>query len=200
MTEIVDVLGSGEFAVVVVDSITVFTPSKILEKVEKDGISKTIGVKAWLNNRFTELSVLKNRACAFLIINQGRIKIGAKSQVPLPPEPGGGQGLKHYKSISVELGKGSWLGEDGTELGRGSRKKKAGFTVRFKVRKNKTAPPYREGSYRFYFSEWKNGGAGIDTEFDVQRLARMHGVKIAKGRKPTAAQMRKLLTWPEGES
>lgn len=199
--QILEALGSEAFQVVVLDSITVMTPSGILEKLEKEGISRTVGDKAWFNNRFVELSILKNQNSALLIINQPRVKISASKgakHIQLPPEPGGGSGLKHLKSISVELGKGAWLGDDGTELALGSPKTRAGFVVRFKIRKNKTAPPYREGSYRFYFLAHKGGGPGIDRDFDLTRLARMHGLKAGKGKKgPTEAEIRKA-GWPEG--
>lgn len=189
MLQVIDAVKSGAFSVVGLDSITAFTPSQILDK----GVERSIGVEAYFNNLFCKLCVLANQDCALIIINQPRVRIGGP--VGLPPEPGGGQGLKHHKSLSIELSKGPWLAEDGTELKFGTRKKKAGFVVRFKIRKNRTAPPYREGSYRFYFLPWAGGGPGIDAAFDVQRLRRMHGIK--KTAKVTEAQLR-AKGWPEG--
>lgn len=189
MMQVIEAVESGAFQVVGLDSITAFVSSQVINK----GMERTIGVEAYFNNLFTKRCILANQDCAFIIVNQPRTKIGGPFQ--LPPEPGGGSALKHYKSVSIELGKGPWLGADGVELAFGTRKEKVGFTVRFKIRKNKVFSPYKEGSYRFYFKKWKDGGVGIDAAWDILRLRRMHGIKKAAKISKVALQKK---GWPEG--
>ena len=59
----------------------------------------------------------------------------------------GGRAIKFYSSIRVEVRKGEFL-FDAEE-----KKKKIGQTVKFKVVKNKTDIPFKEGYFRFMYEE-----------------------------------------------
>lgn len=86
----------------------------------------------------------KNRAL-LIFINQLRENPGAK--YGNPEYTPGGRALKFYASIRAEIKKGDWI-EDKAD---GEKKKRIGQTVRFRITKNKTDDPWKEGYFKFIY-------------------------------------------------
>ena len=152
---------TGQFGIVVVDSIGAIIPD---EADEKDiGEENRVGgnckvVKQWVNKTRRAFNTIvpgdngdtiHNKTCV-IAINQMMAQIGvyAPRGTRPPPEAGGGYALKHGKDIDIRFNRGELLQEsiDGRKL-------VYGRVIKAKADKNKTAPPYRETSWEFYFKD-----------------------------------------------
>jgi recombination protein RecA len=153
---------SGEFGLIIVDSIGALAP-----KVEQDKelTDATVGlipklITVWL--RRNAVSIGRNKV-AFVFINQVRDQIGSYVHAFSTP---GGHALKHYASVRISLSKGE-------EIKQGS--ESVGINVKFTVKKNKLAPPFRSFIIPLYF------GRGIDIVRDTILFSEMLGVLKKKG-------------------
>jgi recombination protein RecA len=153
---------SGEFGCIILDSVGALSPEA--EK-KKELTDLTVGIvpkllTLWLRRN----AVLIGRAnVAFLIINQVRDQIGSYVHAFATP---GGHALKHFASVRISLSKGE-------EIKQGS--ESVGINVKFTVKKNKLAPPFRSFIIPLYF------GKGIDTIRDTIMFSEMLGVLKKKG-------------------
>lgn len=162
---IVDTLASsGVVDVIVVDSVAAMVPRKELEGEVGDSV---VGLQARLMNqalRKVTGTVNKNNVLLFFI-NQIRMKIGV--MFGSPETTTGGNGLKYYSSVRLDVRKIGTLADKGGE--------KSANQVRVKVVKNKTAPPYREAEIQVEF------GLGINQHVDLVRVAVQEGILKKKG-------------------
>jgi len=153
---------SGEFGCIILDSVGALSPE--VEK-QKELTDLTVGIvpkllTLWLRRN----AVLIGRAnVAFVIINQVRDQIGSYVHAFATP---GGHALKHFASVRISLSKGEEI-KQGTES--------VGINVKFTVKKNKLAPPFRSFLIPLYF------GKGIDTIRDTIMFSEMLGVLKKKG-------------------
>jgi len=153
---------SGEFGLIVLDSVGALSPE--VEK-KKELTDLTVGIvpkllTLWLRRN----AVLIGRSnVAFLIINQVRDQIGSYVHAFSTP---GGHALKHFASVRISLSKGEEI-KQGTES--------VGINVKFTVKKNKLAPPFRSFLIPLYF------GKGIDSIRDTILFSEMLGVLKKKG-------------------
>jgi len=85
----------------------------------------------------------KNNAL-ILFINQLRVNPGTK--YGNPEYTPGGRSLKFYASIRVDVRRGDWI-FDAVE-----KKKKIGQVVKFRIVKNKSDIPYKEGYFKFMYN------------------------------------------------
>lgn len=162
-TSMEELIATGLFSLVVYDSVPAGLPQYVLEK----GLDQeTIGVLA--KKLSTGLNRLKNviseANTAVLFINQMYEKISFMGGT----DTKGGKSLKYYSSIRIQLTKRDLVADDD------NKDKIAGQGLKFQVRKNKVAEPYKTGETMFYF------GKGFDTVSEVVDVAVEKGF-ISKG-------------------
>jgi recombination protein RecA len=126
--------------VIVVDSVAaMITAAELEEKIDKAFMAP----KARLMSRALSMITNQNKGTLIIFINQLRSTLslyGPKFSTP------GGNALKFYASVRVEVKKTEDLHEDGKKT-----KPVIGQIVSFKVTKNKTAPPMQIGSFKFFY-------------------------------------------------
>jgi len=131
--EIAEILvRSGEFSVIVVDSVAALVPRAELEGAMGD---PQMGLQARLMSQaLRKLTAVVHKSNTILIfINQLRDKIGV--MFGSPETTTGGRALKFYSSIRLDVRKISAIKEGDVTVG---------FKTRIRVVKNKVAAPFRE--------------------------------------------------------
>jgi recombination protein RecA len=150
--EIADnLMQTGEFAVVVVDSVAALVPKA---RTEDDYDQATIGLHARLMSAGLQkiLPVAKRTNTLLIFINQIRNKIGSYGN---PQTTTGGEALPFYASYRIEVigspqQKSRRLSDEGTG-------EVYGHKTTFRVVKNRRAAPYREAEVDLIY------GIGYDT-------------------------------------
>jgi recombination protein RecA len=157
-----DGIDSGQFGLVVFDSIGALAPKK--EK-EDEFADANVALVPRLMSKFLRRNAFKIRTnnIAFLFINQVRDTIGSYMQTYSMP---GGHALKHYCSVIMMLSKGIDI-KAGNEV--------IGINTKFSIKKNKLAPPFRTFIIPIIF------GKGVDTSRDLLSFAEMLGIVTKAG-------------------
>jgi len=135
VTDVIEILlTTGELDLIVFDSVAATCSKKELEASAE---AKSMGGIAWeVGLMMKKIATrIKNIKTAVLIINQLRDKIGGFGSPTYMP---GGNQLKNQTDIMIYMRSSSWLGEVANP---------EGIEVKFRVSKNRTAPPLKTGVF-----------------------------------------------------
>lgn len=127
---------SGAIDVIVIDSVAALTPKSEIEGEMGDSV---MGAQARLMSQaLRKLTAIASKSKTTIIfLNQIRMKIGV--MFGNPETTTGGNALKFYSSIRIEMRKGEKITNSEGNV--------CGNTVKVKIVKNKVAPPFKETEF-----------------------------------------------------
>lgn len=160
-----DLIRSGAVDIIVIDSVAALTPQA---EIEGDMGDSHMGLQARLMSQaLRKLTAIIGKSNAILVfINQIRMKIGI--MFGNPETTTGGNALKFYSSVRLEIRRIESIEGKGDEEAMGNR-------VRVKVVKNKVAPPFRKVELDIYF------GKGVSAAASLLDSAVKHGLIEKRG-------------------
>ncbi|WP_281503465.1 MULTISPECIES: recombinase RecA [unclassified Anaerobiospirillum] len=168
---------SGGIDVIIVDSVAALVPKA---EIEGDMGDNHVGLQARLMSQALRklTGTIKQANCMVVFINQLRMKIGV--MFGSPETTTGGNALKYYASVRLDIRKATPIKEKDTVIGN---------ETRVKVVKNKVAPPFKQANFQILFNYGisKNGeliDLGVQLKFVDKTGAwfAYNGTKIGQGK------------------
>ncbi|HHX99338.1 TPA: recombinase RecA [Candidatus Dojkabacteria bacterium] len=154
---------SAAFGVIVVDSVAALTPRA---EIEGDMGDSHMGLQARLMSQALRkiTAVASKSGTTIIFLNQLRMKIGI--MFGNPETTTGGNALKFYSSIRMDIRQKDKIMKDGVVIG---------HSRRVKVVKNKMAPPFKEATFNMIYP------MGIDKESSILDAAIELGIVEKSG-------------------
>ena len=154
---------SGSIDVIVVDSVAALTPQAEIEGEMGDF---QVGAQARLMSKALRklTAIAANSETCIIFINQIRMKIGV--MFGNPETTPGGQALKFYSSVRVEIRRSAQI-KRGEEI--------IGNRVNAKIVKNKVAAPFRRAEFDIFYNE------GISFETDLLNVGVKYSIITKSG-------------------
>jgi recombination protein RecA len=155
---------SGELDLIVVDSVATLVPKAEIEGEMGDS---HMGMHARLMSQALRKinPALKEHNCTLIFTNQLRMKIGTTGWGN-PETTTGGEALKYYASVRIDLRRSEAMKTEGEQIGN---------KIKFTIRKNKVAAPYKSGLLTL------NYGEGLDHYQEIIDLGIELGIIEKKG-------------------
>ena len=180
---------SGEVDVIVVDSVAALVPKAEIEGEMGDA---HMGLTARLMSQAMRklAGVIKDNNVLVIFTNQIRMKIGV--MFGSPETTSGGQALKFYASVRLDVRRGQQI-KEGEDV--------VGNIIKVTIKKNKVAPPFKVTNLDIYYDEGisflselihyalefgiiKKGGAGWFTISEDQKVQGMKNLRSLLIEKP----------------
>jgi recombination protein RecA len=164
---VLDIVRSGEFALVIVDSVATLIPEA---EIKGDMGDSHMGLVARLMSqalrKINQAQTENDAKCTVVFINQIREKIGV--MFGSPETTPGGRALKFYSSVRLDI-----RSPNGKVLKEGD--EVVGKQITAKTVKNKVAPPFKSAVFDLMFD------TGVDETRGLFNVALQQGVIVQKG-------------------
>ena len=172
---------SGAVDIIVIDSVAALTPQAEIEGEMGDS---HMGLQARLMSQALRklTGILSKANTTIIFINQIRMKIGVL--FGNPETTTGGNALKFYASVRMDVRKSDAIGKNSDEI--------SGNRVKVKIVKNKVAPPFRKCELDLMFGTGiSHTGSILDAALKYDMIEKagawysLDGETIGKGRETT---------------